>query len=478
MKTLLREQTSEFLASPDREYFISSDGTTTNKEKTSLLGVGVIDQNMQFHCLELKSVVGKDAESGCIDIAGSLPSAVIHKCKGFISDTAAVQLKTQRLLNEHFKEIRNDQTDLPSIRCNMHTGNRAFKYRNRFLNILFLGHNGATFHHSQMPKDVRKLLDDVVPTLGLRQTDGFKRNSLKQPLDDLLKLENAKQQAVGFVNRLGSRSGYYRDNALALIQYRPYVVRVLRPAIEKAADKHTKFGEKQHQLFQEMLKKLTTEWDRIHLVLGTAIMLESYLVNSVFKVENTKLTVKEKKEVVKDIYDSYNTILGDSTYGESVFERLRSMGIKKDCTLNGAQTLAVRETESKYLAANEALKAEIDLYISAGSKKALAKYEKDFQPLLDQPDSDRKIPTSNRPMEGCFAVYKRNEKTFDAMSNHMIETLTRASVNKLGDWFASKSPEEQQQLLKKAKDAQPQEKAIVKQQDLAIRRKRSRRNSE
>ena len=124
------------------------------------------------------------------------------------------------------------------------------------------------------------------------------------------------------------------------------------------------------------------------------------------------------------------------------------------------------------------MKAEIDLYISAGSKKALVKYEKDFQPLLDQPDSDRRIPTSNRPMEGCFAIYKRNEKMFDAMSNHMIETLTRASVNKLGDWFASKSPEEQQQLLKKAKDAQPQEKAFVQLQDLALRRKRSRRNSE
>ena len=126
MKTLLREQTDEFLACPDREYWISSDGTTTNKDKSSLLGVGVIDQDMKFHCLELKSVVGKDAESGCIDVAGALPSTVIHKCKGFISDTAAVQLKTQRLLNEHFKEIRNDQTELPSFRCTMHTGNGAF----------------------------------------------------------------------------------------------------------------------------------------------------------------------------------------------------------------------------------------------------------------------------------------------------------------------------------------------------------------
>ena len=373
MKTLLREQTVEFIGCPNRRYYISSDSTTTNKDKSSLLGVGVIDQDMKFHCLELKSVVGKDAESGCNDVAGALPSEVIRNCKGFISDSAAVQLKLQRLLNEQFKEIRNDSTELPSLRCIMHTGNRVSKYENSVLNFPLLGHNGANFHHSQMPADVRKLLDDVEHVFGSRQTDDFKRNSLKQPLDDLLKLENAKQQSVSFMNRLGCRSGYYRNNALALIQYHPYVVRVLRPAIEKSASKHTNFGAKQHQLFQEMLEKLTTQWERVHLVLGTAIMVESYLVNKVFKVESTELSVKEKKEVVNDIYDSYRAIVADSTYGESVFERLRSIGIKKDCTLNGAQTLAVRATESKYLTANEILKAEIDQYITAGSKKASRK---------------------------------------------------------------------------------------------------------
>ena len=478
MKTLLREQTAEFIRCPNREYYISSDATTTNKDKSSLLGVGVIDQNMKFHCLELKSVVGKDAESGCNDVAGALPSEVIRKCKGFISDTAAVQLKIQRLLNEQFKEIRDDQKDIPSLKCNMHTGNTNFLCQNNLLNVNPLGHNGHNFHHSQMPADVRKLLDDVETAFGSRQTDAYKRNSLKQQLDDVLKLENAKQQSVAFINRLGSRSGYYPNNALALIQYHPYVIRVLRPAVAKAAKKDTTFGGRQLQFFQEMLEKLTTGWERVYLVLGTVIMVESYLVKTVFKVENTELSVTEKKEIVSGIFDSYATILANSTYGESVFERLRSIGIKTDCRLNGAQTLAIRETESKYLNGNQVLKTEIDRYITAGSKKALVKYEKDFEALLDQPDSDQKIPTSNRPMEGCFAIYKRNEKTFDAMSSHMIETLTRASVNKLGDWFASKSPEEQQKLLKNAKEAQPEEKAIVQQQDLALRRKRSRRVSE
>ena len=230
-----------------------------------------------------------------------------------------------------------------------------------------------------MPADVKNLLDNVENVFGSRQTQGFKRNSLKQQLDDLLKLENAKQQTVGFMNRLGSRSGYYPKNALALIQYHEFAVRVLRQAIEKAAEKTTQFGEKQHKLFKEMLEMLTTKWDRVRLVLGTVIMLESYLSKNVFKVENVELSIKEKKEIVKDIFDSYAKILANSAYGESVFERLRSIGIKKDCKLNGAQHLAVRETESRYLAANDVLKAEIDSYITAGSRKALWKYEKDFK---------------------------------------------------------------------------------------------------
>lgn len=124
MKTLLREQTAEFLSCPDRKYYISSDSTTTNKDQSSLLGVGVIDQKMEFHCLELKTITSKDAEAGCAEVAGSLPTQVIRNCKGFISDTAAVQLKMQRLLNEHFKEIRNDSSELPAFPCNMHTGKK------------------------------------------------------------------------------------------------------------------------------------------------------------------------------------------------------------------------------------------------------------------------------------------------------------------------------------------------------------------
>ena len=44
MIPLLREQSEEYINDPERKYCIVTDGTTTNKDKSSLLGIGVLDQ--------------------------------------------------------------------------------------------------------------------------------------------------------------------------------------------------------------------------------------------------------------------------------------------------------------------------------------------------------------------------------------------------------------------------------------------------
>ena len=44
MRPLLREQSDEYINDPDRKYCLVSDGTTTNKDNSSLMGVGVLDQ--------------------------------------------------------------------------------------------------------------------------------------------------------------------------------------------------------------------------------------------------------------------------------------------------------------------------------------------------------------------------------------------------------------------------------------------------
>ena len=55
----------------------------------------------------------------------------------------------------------------------------------------------------------------------------------------------------------------------------------------------------------------------------------------------------------------------------------------------------------------------------------------------------------------------------------MQETVTRAMVNKLIDWFHSKTPEEQQQLLSDAKKDRAFDQAQVKATKTALKRKRT-----
>ena len=77
---------------------------------------------MKYHLLELKFVTGKDAESSCREIAGSLPRHVIEKTTSFLGDTAATQVKTQRLLAAHFDMITGNQEHMPKFTCLLHTG--------------------------------------------------------------------------------------------------------------------------------------------------------------------------------------------------------------------------------------------------------------------------------------------------------------------------------------------------------------------
>ena len=94
---------------------------------------------MKYHLLELKFVTAKDAESSCREIAGALPNDVIQNTTSFLGDTAAVQIKTQRLLSMHFDMITGNREHLPQYTCLLHTGKSTiFKnpssqlYNNRY----------------------------------------------------------------------------------------------------------------------------------------------------------------------------------------------------------------------------------------------------------------------------------------------------------------------------------------------------------
>ena len=44
MRPLLRAQSLEFTSDPDKKYCLVTDATTTNKDKSTLMGIGLLDQ--------------------------------------------------------------------------------------------------------------------------------------------------------------------------------------------------------------------------------------------------------------------------------------------------------------------------------------------------------------------------------------------------------------------------------------------------
>ena len=430
---------------------------------------------MKYHLLELKFVTAKDAESSCREIAGALPSNVIQNTTSFLGDTAAVQIKTQRLLSMHFDMITGNQEHLPQYTCLLHTGKLTIFKKSNILYLkclinLISGNSLGRYHNTAMPSDIKILLDVVEEVFGDREGSTFHKISLKQPLEDRLSLDGAKKKGVKIVNRLGSRGGVYAANSLAIIQYREHIVPVIEAAIIKAATKTTVAGAKQLTKLKNIYNMLTVSWERIRLCLGTVLMLQLFLAGIIYRAENHHLSVKDKKKLVADVVERYQKILHQTG---RPFEKLRCLGLRQDCSLSEAEKSTVQEADVAYQNASPDVQAEVDQFIAKAAKGALDKVLKDCRELMNLPDSDELVPSTNRNLEGSFGCYKQMEKTFTAMDPMMQETVTRAMVNKLIHWFDTKSPEEQQQLLSDAKKDRAYDQAQVKASKTALKRRRT-----
>ena len=321
-----------------------------------------------------------------------------------------------------------------------------------------------------MPPEIKTFLDDMELVFGDREGSSFHQISLKQPLEDRLFLQEAKMKGVKIVNRRGSRSGIYPANSLAIIQYHNHIVPVIESGIAKTSRKTTAAAKKQLAKLTSIFNMLTIHWNRTHLYLGTILMIHVLLVKVIHRAENHNLSVTDKKALVKDLVDRYNKVLHQT--GQP-FEKLRCLGLRSDCSLSGAETLAVRETEKLYQSLSTDQRAELDQFIIDGCTKALKKLEKDCAELMKLPDSDELVPSTNRNLEGSFGCFKHVEKTFTAMDPWMQETVTRAMVNKLIEWFDAKSPDQQQELLKDAKKDRSFDQAQVKESKIALKRQRT-----
>ena len=124
--------------------------------------------------------------------------------------------------------------------------------------------------------------------------------------------------------------------------------------------------------------------------MGVFTMLWIGIGRRLLSIENVDLTVTEKKSIAMKTIERFKEIIN----GENKFEILRRFCIM--ATKDGCENMAIIELESWMKAANDEIQSQINGYLLAASKSALWKIEKDSETLLQLPDSDERIQTSNR----------------------------------------------------------------------------------
>ena len=114
-------QIMEFL-SKGKKFVLSSDGTRTNRNAEHLIGIGILNEELEFMSLQNKLTNGENADELALEIVSAIPSNITGKIESFISDSAHLQLKTQRILNSLLNEISGEEKERSNNICLMHTG--------------------------------------------------------------------------------------------------------------------------------------------------------------------------------------------------------------------------------------------------------------------------------------------------------------------------------------------------------------------
>ena len=98
-----------------------------NKNGQHLIGIGILDENLRFMSLQNKLTSGEDSQELAMEIVSAIPSNISGKIESFISDSAHLQLATQRILNALLNEISGQEKERPNYICMMHTGKSLFQ---------------------------------------------------------------------------------------------------------------------------------------------------------------------------------------------------------------------------------------------------------------------------------------------------------------------------------------------------------------
>ena len=202
-------------------------------------------------------------------------------------------------------------------------------------------------------------------------------------LMDILKENQVLIPGLKFKCTRGSRFGIHQNNSIAAIVYHKEIVQCL----QEAQKDQTKWQEKR---LERSYIDNTAKWEINRLFIGGFAMIWIGIGRRLLSIENANLTVTEKKNIANKSIERFTEIIN----GDNKFEILRRFCIT--ASKEEYEIKAINQIENWMASANEEMKVWIDRYLKEASEKSLFKIKKDTEYLLELPDSNEKIQTSNR----------------------------------------------------------------------------------
>ena len=252
-----------------------------------------------------------------------------------------------------------------------------------FILFSFQGSNISTRCFNELPNEIKQQFRDLEILFGTSENSGWKRECQKSRLLDILMDEGVYVNGLRFKCTKGSRFGIHQNNTIASFHYHSKVVQCL----EEAKNHQTQWQAKR---LERSLKDNTTNWEINRLFMGCFTMLWIGIGRRLLSIENVDLNITEKKNIALKTIERFKEIINN----ENKFEILRRFCIM--ATKNGCENMAIIQLESWMNEASDEIQSRINDYLLAASKSALWKIEKDSETLLQLPDSNERIQTSNR----------------------------------------------------------------------------------
>ena len=391
---------------------IMHDGSTCNKDGSKIYTVGVVNELNKFTAIHTKVVPNGTADAAADAIISCLTRDVIEKADKCISDTAHTALKTNRLLDAKMSEILDAPKETTKINCSFHTGA-----------------NMDDRHDQSNDKEIQKLFLDFQVLFSSRDNSGHRTEDLRIPLKDLLAEDTAcKSKSKRFLSKLGSRMATSANNALVTLLHRDVILQLVQEQIQlkqgNKKDDETSRVVKRLERVQSLLNDVI--WPFTACRLGINTMMLNCITLRMGEFERNDRSVTQKKAILRSIYCLYEKLIKSN----DAFGQLREISIG---IVNTDFQDALKVVDESLDKMNEVDRLSLSKQVKVAATNGLHKLKKDQDSILELPDSDELLLTTNRRSESVFATYKGLEKLFVGMNQERLEVLTRARINKVFD---------------------------------------------